>query len=748
MPTESGHAEPPQAEAPQTEPAAPPRTFKKPPRRRAQCPTIIQMEAVECGAAALAIILAHHGYWAPLEELRHECGVSRDGSKASNVLKAARKYNLDAKGFKYEELEKLYDLPLPVILFWNLNHFVVLEGFKGDKVFLNDPAQGPRVITLRELDASYSGIVLTFAKNAEFKKGGAAPNLYPALRRRLVGSETALFYTVMCGLCLVIPGLIIPTFTKTFIDEYLIGQQGWMVTPLLGAMAATVVIQAMLTWLQKYYLLRLETRLALSTSSTFFNHMLRLPSSYFGQRFAGEIGSRVQINDKVARVISGKLATTVIDTSMTVFYASLMMLVDVKMSVTVISISLLNAAAVKLAGRLRTDASRRLMQDKGKVMGTGMNGLQMIETLKATGSEGEFFGRWAGYYAKTVNGEQGLSVLGQVSGAIPSFVQTASTAVVLIMGGLKVMDGDLTVGMLVAYQTLLNNFTRPFTTLVEFGSTLQELQADMNRLDDVLRYPADTQYSQVIQASPFDRKTVKLSGRVELRDITFGYSPLEPPLIQDFSISIEPGRRVALVGGSGSGKSTVARIVSGLYQPWSGEILFDGVPRKQVPRELVVSSLAVVDQEVFLFGGTVTENVTMWDSTIAPSRVITGCRDAAIAEVIDGRDGGYKAIVQEGGGNFSGGQCQRLEIARAMVPEPTILILDEATSALDPSTELWIDESIRRRGCTTIVIAHRLSTIRDSDEIVVMERGKIVQRGTHDEMKDVDGPYRRLISLH
>jgi NHLM bacteriocin system ABC transporter peptidase/ATP-binding protein len=724
------------------------KTLKKPPNRRVKSPTILQMEAVECGAAALSIVLAYYGSWVPLEELRYECGVSRDGSKASNVLKAARKYGLDAKGYKYEDLEKLYDLKLPAILFWNFNHFVVLDGFKGDRVFLNDPAQGPREITLSELDTSYSGVVLTFQPGPEFKKLGSPPNITPALRRRLSGSELALLFTVLCGLLLVIPGIIVPAFTRVFIDEFLVGGQGWMVKPLLFAMAFTVVLQGVLTWLQKHYLLRLETKLALATSSKFFNHILRLPASYFGQRFAGEIGSRVQINDKVARVVSGKLATTVIDSVMTVFYAGLMFFYDVTLTFTVIGIAMLNVAAVKLAARIRIDSSRRLMQDKGKLMGTSMNGLRMIETLKATGSEGEFFARWAGYYAKSVNTEQTLGILGQVSATVPPFVQTLSTAAVLTLGGLKVMSGDLTVGMLVAYQTLLGNFTRPLSTFVQFGSTLQELQADMNRLDDVLRNQQDRQYQPPEGPSAFDPTKIKLSGHVELRDITFGYSPLEKPLIEQFSLTVSPGKRVALVGASGSGKSTVAKLVSGLYEPWSGEVLFDGVPRHRIPRHLIVNSLGVVDQEVFLFGGSVAENVTMWDPTIPLARISQASKDAAIDEVIVGREGGYHSQVQEGGGNFSGGQCQRLEISRALVGEPTIVILDEATSALDPTTEVWIDESIRRRGCTSIVIAHRLSTIRDSDEIVVLERGRIVQRGTHDEMKDIDGPYRRLISLH
>jgi len=734
------------ADKPETDGDNQPR-WEPPPRRRFKCPTVLQMEAVECGAASLCSVLGFFKRWVPLEELRYECGVSRDGSKAHNVLKAARKYGFEAKGFKYEALEKLYDLDLPAILFWNFNHFVVLEGFRGDKVFLMDPAAGPKVVTMDDLDTSYSGVVLTFKPGPEFVKGGVKPTMIPALRRRLVGSEMALMFAVLCGLFLVIPGLAVPAFSRVFIDDFLVGSQSWLIFPLLWVMAGTLLAKGTLTWLQEYYLLRLETKLALSTSSDFFNHILRLPAAYFGQRFSGEIGSRVGINDKVATTISGKLAATFIDVTMTVFYAALMFWYDVKLTLTVIAISFLNVAAIKLAGRLRTDASRALQQDKGKQIGTAMSGLQMIETLKATGSEPEFFARWSGYHAKTINTEQFMGILSNVVSAVPPFVQTVANGTVLVMGGLMVMNGNLTVGMLVAYQTLLRSFTRPLTAFVEFGATLQELRADMNRIDDVLLYPQDKQYTQDESELHFDPTAVKLSGAIDIRGVSFGYSPLEKPLITDFTLSIKPGHRVALVGGSGSGKSTVARLVSGLFEPWDGEILFDGVPRDQIPRHLLAASIAVVDQEIFLFGGPVIDNITMWDPTISADRVKRACDDAAIADVIEAREGAYSSIVEDGGGNFSGGQCQRLEIARGFVGEPTIMILDEATSALDPTTEQAIDYSLRRRGCTCIIIAHRLSTIRDCDEIVVLERGKIVQRGTHDEMKDVDGHYKQLISM-
>ena len=738
------------ATTPASTPASePPKATPPPPRRRkVSSPTILQMEAVECGAAALAMVLAHHGRWVPLEELRHECGVSRDGSKANNVLRAARKYGFEAKGYKYENLEMLYPLEFPVILFWNFNHFVVLDGFNGPKVHINDPAQGPRVVTMEELDGSYSGVVLTFKKGPEFKKGGSSPSMIPALRRRLVGNELPLLFAVLCGLCLVVPGLVIPTFTRVFIDNYLLAGQTWLVKPLLWAMAATIVVHGLLTFLQKHVLLRLETKLSLVTSSQFFAHILRLPAAYFGQRFSGEIGSRVLINDRVAMMLSRRFVATVIDSIMTVFYAALMFTYDVTLTITVILISLLNVAAVRFSARVRIDSTRRLMQDRGKLAGTAMNGLQMIETLKATGSETEFFARWAGYYAKTVNTDQALQWIGQLQSAVPTFVQTLSTASVLVLGGLKVMDGTMTVGMLVAYQTLLSSFTRPLNSFVQFGADLQEMQADMNRLDDVTRYPTDPQYEQTREALKFEGRQVKLTGHIELKGITFGYSPLEKPLIENFSLVVEPGRRVALVGGSGSGKSTVAKIVSGLYRQWSGEVLFDGIPREKLPRDLIANSLGVVDQEVFLFGGTVAENVTMWDSTVPMSRVSTASRDAAIDDVVESREGGYQSRVQEGGGNYSGGQCQRLEISRALVGEPTIMILDEATSALDPHTEQHIDESLRRRGCSCLIIAHRLSTIRDADEIIVMERGQIVQRGTHEELKDVPGTYQLLMMKH
>ncbi len=698
------------------------------------------MEAVECGAAALGIIQRHYGLYVPLEKLRIECGVSRDGSKALNIIKAARRYNMEATGIR-QEVADLYELEMPVMLFWNFNHFVVLEGFDRKKVFINDPATGPRAISHDEFDKSFTGVVLKVHPGDGFKKGGERPDILGALLRRVKPHKSALFYVMFCGLFLVLPGLVIPTFSRFFIDEILVGENRDWVKVLLLGMGVTGLLMMFLTFLQQYFLLRFETKLALTTSSRFFAHVLRLPIDFFAQRFAGEIGSRVQINDKVANVIAERLATTLLNLVLVVFFLGLMMLYSVKLTLCCVALSLLNVAVIKGFGRRRADSTRKLLQEEGKLVGTAMGGLQMVETLKGTGGENEFFARWSGYQAKSLQAEQELSLLGHISRVIPTFVDALTAAAILGMGGWLAMRGEMTMGMLVAYQALYASFAGPVKSFVNFGNMLQELEGDMSRLDDVLRYNQAPQFLRQTKPQAQLEGQVKLSGQIEFEKVDFGYSILEKPLIEDFNLTIAPGQRIAIVGGSGSGKSTIAKVLSGLYDPTDGRILLDGVPRKEIDPRLIQNSISMVDQDIFVFEGTIRENLTMWDSTIPDAYVMQACRDAAIEEIIVARKGGYSGEVEEGGLNFSGGQRQRLEIARALVTNPSILILDEATSALDPLTEKHIDAAVRRRGCTCIIVAHRLSTVRDADEIIVMERGKIVERGRHDALKDKEGGY-------
>lgn len=711
---------------------------------RVKTPTLLQMEAVECGATAFGIILAYHRKIVPLAELRQNCGVSRDGSKASNMIKAARNYGMQAKGFK-KQLAQLQQLPPPYIVFWNFNHFLVVEGFKKDWVYLNDPATGPRRVSFKEFDEAYTGVVLVMEPGPEFQRGGRKPSLIGALFDRLRGSWGAILYCFLAGFFLVIPGLVLPVFNQIFVDNILVENRTDWLRPLILGMTITVIIQVLLTLLQRRFLRKLNIKLSVEMSGQFIHHILRLPVAFYAQRFAGEISSRININTKVAEVLSGQLARTVIDTVMVVFYALVMFAYDGVLTAIGICFAAINILTLQWISRQRTDIYMRIIQDRGKVAGTEIAALQSMETLKASALESDFFSRWSGYYTKFINGQQELGVTNQVLGVLPVFLTSLSSLSVLVIGGLRVMDGHLSIGMLIAFQSLMTSFLTPVNSLVNFGSTLQELEGDLNRLDDVLQNATDPELdSHNLRTSQY-ASACELKGYVELKNVTFGYSRTDGPLIQDLSFQLKPGQRVALVGSSGSGKSTVAKLVAGLYQPWSGEILFDGIPREQITRAILSNSLGMVEQEIFLFAGTVRDNLTLWDDTVSNSQLVRACKDAVIHEMILALPGGYEGNLLEGAANFSGGQRQRLEIARALVNDPTILIMDEATSALDADTEKIIDRNLRYRGCSCIIVAHRLSTIRDCDEIIVLEKGKVVQRGTHQEMSQLDGSYARLI---
>lgn len=713
-------------------------------KRRVHTPTLLQIEATECGAAALGIILAYYGRIVPLTELRTECGVSRNGSKAANILKAAKRYGLIAKGYKHE-LDQLMTLQPPYIVFWNFNHFLVVEGFKHDRVYLNDPSGGRRTVSLQEFDESFTGIVLTFEPGTEFERKGRKPSLIRSLRDRLQGSMGAIAACIFVGFLLVIPGIGFPVLSQLFIDRVLIeNRAGWLYS-LLICMTIAVILQGSLLLLQLRLLRQLRIKLARTLSSQVLWHLLRLPIEFYAQRFAGEISDRLQISNKVAETLSGHLATTVISTVMLVFYAALMFVYDPWLTLIGILFAVTNLIALQLINRQRVDANARMIQDRGKATGVAIAGLQNIETLKSTGLESDLFARWAGYDAKVINTQQQLESINQCLSVAPSFLHTVATVLILIVGGLRVIEGDLSIGMLIAFQSLMNSLLDPVHQLVNFGSTLQELEGDLKRLDDVLKHPIDAGFREQSSVQIFS--STKLSGQLELRDLTFGYSRVDPPLIQNFNLTLEPGRRVALVGKSGSGKSTIARLVAGLYQPWSGEILFDGTPKGAINPSTFIQSVSMIEQDIFLFGGSVRDNLTLWDTTISEAQLVKACQDAEVYDTIQSLPSGFSAQVLEAGANLSGGQRQRLEIARALITDPTFLILDEATSALDADTELRVVKNLQQRGCTCLIVAHRLSTIRDCDEILVLDTNQVVERGTHESLWAAQGSYADLIRL-
>ena len=713
---------------------------------RVKVPTILQMEATECGAASLAMVLAHFGQWIPLEKLRQECGVNRDGSKANCIVKAARNRNCEAKGFRWSAdklLEKTKE-DFPLIIHWEFNHFVVLEGIEGDIAFLNDPAMGRRQIHWEEFRTSYTGISLRIKPNEKFQKEGQRYSIVRATAEKLMQDKWAMLFIVLIGIGMIFPGLASPVFNQIFLDDILTGKHPDWMSKLLIAMGVSFVLSGVMTWLRAVVLTKWQEKLTLADSSSFFWHVIRLPLQFFQQRYAAEIASRISFNESIAGVLSNQAATAVLDFFIALFYLLLLLQYSVSLTLIGVGFSLIDLAVFFLMRRKLTDMNMKIQQDQGKEYGTAMNGLMMIETIKANGNETDFFSKWAGYKAKVLLTTQEVQLWSLTASILPTLMNGMNSAIIMTVGGFSIMEGVMTAGIFMAFQNLMGNFQEPFNKLINLGSTLQSTEMQMQRLDDVRRYNIDSlNYPEKIE-SKFDGD--RLSGQIDFVNINFGYSPLEPPLLTDFNLHLEPGRWVALVGFSGSGKSTTAKVLSGLYEQWSGDVLFDGVNRKNIPHSVIVNSLASVDQDIFLISGTIKDNISLFDDSIRRSDIIQAAKDACIHDDIMRISGGYEAQVEQGGFNFSGGQRQRLEIARALATNPSMLILDEATSALDPMTEQIVLENIRRRGCSCFIVAHRLSTIRDADEIIVLDRGKVVERGTHREMMKHDGPYHRLIA--
>lgn len=724
-------------------------------------PMIMQMEATECGAACLSMVLAYFGKWLPLEQVRLDCGVGRDGSNAGNLLKAARTYGLKAQGYRCS-LDGVKKMSFPLIIHWNFNHFVVLCGFKKERAVLSDPGRGRLTVSMQEFDEAFTGIALAFERSEAFVQGGRPRSVLAFARSRLQGALAPFLFAAAITFLIAAGSMAAPAFSRIFMDEILSGKNpGWL-SPFLAALGGLLLFQTMVSCLQAVYLLKIRGKLAVSANSGFMWHVLRLPIEFFSQRYAGDIAQRQQSNESIAETLIAHLTPMALNLAMMFFYFFVMLRYSPLLTVIGLLAAAFNLAVTQhLAGR-RINLARAQMRDAGKLASTTLSGIEMIETIKASGAENGFFERWSGLSASVNSAEVDFARLGSALGIVPVLLTGLANMAVILLGAALIIKGQLTTGMLLAFQGFLSAFMTPVGALLAMGQQLQEMRTSMDRVEDVMNYPADVEYDEKPEDKGADVECAddtdlpkaaggppsyeKLRGELTIRGLTFGYSRLAPPLIQNFSLTLPQGRTVAFVGSSGCGKSTLAKLISGLYQPWEGEIRYDGKLSCEIPRMVFTGSLAVVDQDITLFEDSITENIRIWDKSIEDFEIILAARDAQIHEDIMNREGGYGVIIRENGKNFSGGQCQRLEIARVLAQDPTIVILDEATSALDARTEYEVIHSIRERGITCVIVAHRLSTIRDCDEIIVLEDGCVVERGTHEELYAKGGAYSRLIS--
>ena len=709
----------------------------------AKVPVVMQLEAVECGAASLTMVLAYFNKWVPLEEVRAACGVSRDGSRAKNIALAAINYGLEVKAFRFDPEALRKNATFPCIIHWNMNHFVVLDGFRGKYAYINDPARGNVRVTMEEFDASFTGVTILFTPGEKFVPGGKPKSTIDFARKRLVGAGAAVAFVTLTTVIVYLFGIVNSVTSRIFMDRLLTGENPDWLYPFIGFLILIAVVQVIVNWAQAIYSLKINGKMAAIGSTSYMWKVLHLPMEFFSQRQAGDIQGRLSLNASIAGTLVNTFAPLLLNTCMMIFYLVLMLRQNLMLTLIGIFTLLVNFAVSRIISSKRVNITRVQMRDGGKMQSIATSGIMMIETIKSSGAENGYFQKWAGYQASVNAQNVKASKTEMFLGKVPSILSTVSNYGVLALGVYLIMQNQYTLGGVMMFQGFLNSFMSPAMTLVSASQTIQEMRTQMERVEDVMEYRTDP---SVEENGSEETKLKKLKGNLELKDISFGYSRLEKPLIENFSLTLEPGERVALVGASGCGKSTISKLVSGLYQPWSGEILFDGKPRSALPRDILVGSVAVVDQDIILFEDTIENNIKMWDDTIQDYEMILAARDAQLHDDITQLSDGYQHKLINGGKNLFRGPRPRMGNARGLGPAPTLIIFFETTHAPEAPPEIFVVKTIRGRGGTCIVIAHRLSTVRDCDEIIVLDHGKVAERGTHEELMKLGGAYADLVA--
>ena len=690
-------------------------------------PTVLQMEAAECGAASLCMILGYYGRYVDLSDMRRECHVSRDGSRLSYVMAAAKKYGLEADARRKDA--DLEGITLPAIVFWRFCHFLVVEKITDKKVYLSDPAKGKVILTKEEFAADYSGVVLQLTKTETFEKGGVPFSSNKILINLLKGKKSVFVYLGILILLLNLVGLVIPGLTSLFIDFYLPILKYTSLTSFFAVFALLLVVQAVLGYLRMRVILRFERKQSAMINGDMIRKLLELPMQFFQTRSHTTMVSRLSTIDKLSEFLAGSIVPVVMGLVFTVIYFLLLMYYSVQIGILV---AVIIAILVVLLLLLVSISKNLVLSQTNEMAGFYSNTVQnfkLFDTIKASALEEQAIDNSIKTFIEYENASQRSNKILALIQAIPMAVPLLIQTITVVMGCVLVVEQKMTVGAVLACQSISMSIFAPIADLIAQYSAFQSMDSDIRGLQDIASEESDPIANRINE-----KEEGCMTGKIELKDVSFGYNPVLPPVVKNINLHIEPGKSLALVGGSGSGKTTILRLLEGLYIPSCGEILFDDIPIMKTSREAMAKSIAIISQKAALFAGTVRENITLFDNSISSREIEQAAKDACIYEDIESKGNGFNEYIDVNACKFSGGQVQRIMIARALVRNPKILIMDEATSALDPIVEEEIMKNIRNRKITTIIVAHRLSTIRDCDEIAVLKNGTIVERGSHDEL--------------